>query len=197
MLQLNLDVLKEDCPLDTESYQLINYYNLNKKESLEILSIRNHSLIRSRMVKSNLISKEDHLNFVSTLYKKNVGYWALKKDNEIIGSISLVDYDKTDCSFVGGNFILPRLIGTGFGVFINYLMHYVAFELVKCKKIKAIVKTDNINAVRVNKLFGAETLDDNSSNKENINEYLSLEFSANGWYNYNKKVIRKLIKYVL
>lgn len=197
MFQVNLDVLKEDCPLDIEGYKLINYINLNKEDCLEILSIRNHSLIRSRMVNTDSISIKNHLSFVLILQKKTVGYWALKKDNEIIGSVSLVDYNETDCSFVGGNFIAPRLIGTGFGVFINYLMHYVAFELVKCDKIKAIVKKDNINAVRVNKLFGAERLEDDSLKTEKMNKYISLEFSAHKWFDHTKKTTRKFIKYVL
>lgn len=197
MFQLNLNALREDCSLDVEGYQMINYNNLNEEDSSEILSIRNHSLIRSRMVKSNIIPKDDHLRFVSTLPKKNVGYWVLKNDKEILGSVSLVDYNEADSSFVGGNFIIPRLIGTGFGVVINYFMHYVAFEVVKCKKIKALVKTDNVNAVRVNKLFGAIMLTNKTLHKENMDEYISLEFTANEWLNKNKKATRKLIEYVL
>ncbi|MCK0144108.1 GNAT family N-acetyltransferase [Arenibacter sp. F26102] len=197
MYPIDLHALRRDCALEIEGYHLINYSNLSKKDSLKILAIRNDFSIRRRMVNSDLISEENHFHFVSTLSKKNIGYWALKKKGEILGSISLIQYNEKDASFVGGNFIAPEMIGSGFGAVVNYFMHYIAFEIIKCSKIKAIVKKDNINAIRLNKLFGAVLLNENFSQDIIKNEYLSLEFSAETWFNISKEKTRKIIEYVL
>lgn len=197
MQKVTLHALKVDYVLEKDGYHLINYSNLSQKDSLKLLAIRNHHSVRTRMVNSNLISEENHLNFILNLPKQNVGYWALKYKNDLLGSISLVDYNEKEGSFVGGNFIAPKMIGSGFGAVINYYMHYVAFEKIKCNKIKAIVKKDNINAIRINKLFGAIHINEYDSKNEIGNDYISLEFPAEYWINGIKEKSRKIIEYVL
>lgn len=197
MNQDNLDALRSDFDLEFDEYSLKNYLNLTVEDSLKILAIRNHPSIRCRMVNSDVIAEESHLSFVTKLGKKGEGYWVLKKANKILGSISLVQYNKNDASFVVGNFITPEKIGAGFGVAINYFMHYLAFEKVKCKKIKALVKKDNNNAIRVNSIFGAVYIDRIVGEEEISDEYVLIEFSSDLWLSEVKDKVIKIIKYVL
>tara|TARA_R110002049_G_scaffold291474_3_gene475431 strand:+ start:7289 stop:7882 length:594 start_codon:yes stop_codon:yes gene_type:complete len=197
MQKVDLQALKVDYVLEKDGYQLINYCNLSQQESLKLLAIRNNPSIRTRMVNSDLISEENHLHFLLNLPNQDVGYWALKRQNEILGSISLVEFNEADLSFIGGNFIAPKMIGGGFGAVVNYYMHFIAFEKIKCRKVKAIVKKDNINAIRINKLFGAVISNENDSKDEISNDYKSLEFYADNWANNIKEKSRKIIEYVL
>lgn len=196
MEDINLGALKKDFELDANSYKLINYINLSSKDSTSILEMRNHGLIRERMINSDPISKLEHNNFILSLKNKTAGYWALKKGDLILGSISLVSYNENENSFIGGNFISPELIGSGFGSVINYFMHYVAFEKIGCSKIKAVVKKDNTNALRMNYLFGAKKTTEKNLPDAN-DEYQSIEFDAQDWLSKIKTKTRKLINHVL
>jgi len=197
MNQINLEALKQNCFLEEKGYCLINYINLSVKDSREILRLRNHSSIRERMVDSGIISEENHFNFILSLKEKNAGYWVLKKENIILGSISLVGYDKKENSFIGGNFISPELIGTGFGVVINYFMHLLAFETVKCNKIKAFVKNSNLNALKINTFFGAARIDAKYIKADVSSDYTAIEFLSLGWRREVKGKAKKMIQYVL
>ncbi|WP_445730722.1 GNAT family N-acetyltransferase [Mariniflexile sp.] len=196
MGNIDLSALNKDFELDANSYKLINYINLSSKDSTSILEMRNHGSIRERMINSDPISNLDHDNFIISLKNKTAGYWALKKGNTILGSISLVNYNENENSFIGGNFISPELIGSGFGSVINYYMHYVAFEKIGCSTIKAVVKKNNKNALRINYLFGARnTVEKNLPDTDD--EYQSIEFDALNWLSKIKTKTRKLINHVL
>tara|TARA_B110000114_G_scaffold180568_1_gene216612 strand:+ start:4552 stop:5139 length:588 start_codon:yes stop_codon:yes gene_type:complete len=194
---VDLCALRKNYTLNIEGYQLINYSNLTKKDSLVVLAMRNDLSIRSRMVNSDLISEENHYKYISQLPKKNMGYWALKKNDIILGSISLVEYNEDDDSFLGGNYIDPEMIGSGKGAVINHFMHYIAFEVVKCTKIRAIVQKDNVNAIRVNQLFGAVFLEKAFKEEKMNSDYITIEFLANNWINSIKDKTRKIIEYAL
>lgn len=185
--------LQIDYDLEFSGYTLINYKNLNVKESLKILEYRNHDLVRSFMVNTKIISKKAHVNFIKKMPIQNAGYWAIKKNGEIIGSISLVDYDPSEKSLVVGNFLKPDFIGSGQGVLANYFMHYLAFEKVECKKVTAIVKTRNINANRLNSFFGGKVVESFNKNRILFNKY---EFYSKSWFSNVKSKAKKVIENV-
>ncbi len=64
MIHVDLQALKKDYKLEIDGYKLINYTNLSSIDSMKILSFRNDSQVRARMVNSDLISEEAHLDFV-------------------------------------------------------------------------------------------------------------------------------------
>ncbi|MDV7137587.1 GNAT family N-acetyltransferase [Maribacter sp. TH_r10] len=197
MSEVDLLGLKKDFNLQLEPYKLINYLNLSIEDSLKILEIRNHPSIRMRMANQAIISEESHIDFISKLLEKNIGYWVLKINEEILGSISMVEYNEFEASFIGGNFIAPEKIGSGFGAVINYCMHLLAFEKLKCQKIKAFVRKDNVNAIRINTLYGAVFLEESIRNDEANNDYKLIEFSSEVWFNKIKEKTSKIIRHVL
>lgn len=174
-----------------EGYDLINYINLTEIELLQILRYRNSLSVRAKMVDNQVISKINHLNFVKSLPQKMIGYWALKNEKNIIGSISMVDYNKEKQSFVAGNFLSPDLINSGKGFLINYLTRILAFEKIKCQQILAHVKKDNLSALRANQLF-----DNNTAKDINNIDYVSFKFLLNDWVLIKSKV-EKYLKYVI
>ena len=160
-------------------------------DSLSILSMRNHPLIKKQMNNSKIISNEEHLKFIENLKSDNVGYWILKINKKIIGSISLTNINFNKSSCVGGNFIDPNLIGTGVGIVINYFMHFLAFEKISCKKINASIKKTNVNAMKINKFFGAKTVSTTITN----DTFSHVEFFSSSWEKEVKLKVYKLLKY--
>jgi len=193
---IDLNALKSDFSFETKGYQLTHYLNLSLKESLKILEYRNHDSVRSSMIQSNLITKENHIAFVQNLTTQNRGYWTLKKGKDIIGSISLSNLDFKEKSCVGGNFLNPKFIGSGRGIILNYFMHYLAFEKLNCRKITALVKVNNKNANRLNQFFGGIILNgDNFSFDQS--DYNSYEFSSKNWQTSVKAKADKMLKAIL
>jgi len=179
--------LKNNFQID--NYKLINYLSLDNNDFLSILSMRNHPLIKKQMNNSIIISLDEHTKFVHNLKFKNVGYWIVKKNNKIFGSIYLTNTNLKESSCVGGNFINPNLIGTGKGIVINYLMHFLAFEKLAFKCINSEVKESNKSAVRINNLFGAQPINSNN----NINY---IRFFDSTWLKEIKPKICKLLSYL-
>ena len=132
-----IKALKNNFQID--NYELINYLSLDNNDSLSILSMRNHPLIKKQMNNSRIISFDEHIKFVHDLKFKNDGYWIVKKNNKIFGSIYLTNTNLKESSCLGGNFIDPNLIGTGQGIVINYLMHFLAFEKLAFKYIPVMI----------------------------------------------------------
>lgn len=190
--QVDLKKLKQSFPFFDQNYSLVNYLDLNIHDSERILEFRNHLTIRTRMVKGDIISIKEHLSFISSLNNKKVGYWVLKSGFTIIGSISLVDYNEKEKSFIGGSFLSPEFIGTGKGIILNYFIHKLAFEIIQCDSIKAIVKKDNSIALRMNKLFGSIIIKEGTNIES---DYLGLEFFSKYWFDRIKNNVEKLMKY--
>ncbi len=175
------------------NYELIHYLNLDKKDSLEILSLRNHELVRIQMNNSDIITKSEHFYFIQNLVTSTNGYWAFKSNGKILGSISLTNFNPQESSFVAGNFIHPSKIGTGLGLALNFFMHSLAFDKLNCSKIEAHIKKDNQPALKASVFFGAQ----NSHTKtENNSEYKYFDFFNSIWNNKIKTKTSKLLKYV-
>jgi UDP-4-amino-4,6-dideoxy-N-acetyl-beta-L-altrosamine N-acetyltransferase len=179
--------LKQDFKIN--NYELINYLNLEKNDSLFLLSVRNHPLIRKQMKNHNVISERDHFKFIENLRSENIGYWILKHENKFIGSISLVNIDFKKTSCVGGNFIDPNYIGTGLGLIINYFMHFLAFEKMSFDSMNAVIRKTNKNANKINDFFGAKSI------SLCDNDFFHVQFQKTQWEEEIKLKTSKLLKY--
>lgn len=194
---LDLKILTNNLSSELFNYSLTHYINLSDTDYYRILEYRNHDLVRLSMIKTDLISLESHLSFRNKLLNQNLGYWAIKRENRIIGSISLTDYDNQELSIIGGNFLVPNLIGSGFGAVVNFLMHSIAFEQLSCEKLVSFVRENNINANRLNKLFGGSVVDLVYIGESQQEKYYKYEFLKESWLNEIKPKTKKLIKYVI
>ena len=194
---LDSKLLTNDFPAELFNYSLIHYINLSNRDYYKLLEYRNHDSVRSSMINTDLISMETHLCFRDKLLNQNLGYWALKREDRIIGSISLTNYNYEELSLIGGNFIAPSLIGSGFGAVANFLMHSVAFEHLLCEKLVSFVKVNNTNANRLNKLFGGLIVDLVNYDKNQLVEYYKYEFLRESWLNEIKLKTKRLVNYVI
>ena len=182
-------MLKQD--LEIGNYHLINYGNLESSDSLAILSMRNHPLIKKQMNNFQIISIKEHYKFIDNLNSDSVGYWIVKKKNRILGSISLTNINSDESSCVGGNYVDPSRVGTGLGLVINYVMHLMAFEKICCKMMSASIKKTNTNAMKINDFFGAIVINPSSDD----DSFVHVKFLKTKWEEDIKLKTHKLLRY--
>ncbi len=124
--------------------EFINYVELSESDLQTILDFRNHANVRKMMHNSNEISVKDHFEFVEKLkIDFDNFYWAVKKNDKIIGGISVtkVDYKKNEV--FSGIFLNPNLIGTGLGVEIEFESLKLFFESFQIDSINGEVLDQN------------------------------------------------------
>ncbi len=66
-----------------------NFKDLSKKESRDILKIRNHYKIRKYMYNNKKISYKEHKKFLKYLKKSKDSYFIIKIDGKIAGSFNI------------------------------------------------------------------------------------------------------------
>lgn len=122
----------------------VNYTQLPESDLLTILDFRNHISIRQMSYNDNGITKEQHFSFIEKLkLDVNNFYFAIKKNNKIIGSVSLTKCDFIKKYIFAGVFLDPKLIGSGLGVELEFECVNLAFEKFKIEIAGCEVFEDN------------------------------------------------------
>ena len=71
-------------------YKVINYIDCSIEQHREILRLRNLDIIRKWMVNQEIISEDDHLNFVNGLRNRtDRKYYAVYKADILVGTYNL------------------------------------------------------------------------------------------------------------
>lgn len=71
-------------------YKVINYIDCSIEQHRTILRLRNLDIIRKWMVNQEIISEEDHLNFVNGLRNRtDRKFFAVYKDDVLVGTYNL------------------------------------------------------------------------------------------------------------
>lgn len=164
------------------------YSVLDEKESFEILEIRNLDYIRKNMINDEIISLENHLNWIKSL-KNNLNkvYFAVIYDDKIVGSCSFVK--EKDLSHTWGIYFKsdtnPIISSLSSYLFLEYLF----FDL-KIEEIYSLVKVENVLAYKFNLNFGFTTyLEDE--------KFYHLKLNKDHWENSKKnRFLISLKKYL-
>ena len=162
-----------------------NFTSLNDYEKQLVLSWRNSDRIRLKMNNQNVISLENHLNWISNLKNRfDCKHYVFYIDNAPCGVFNFVDIncEKCECgSYIGNEKYL------GFGILLNYLGFDYAFSNLNIKNINITVLKNNMRVYKMHKtIFFAE------DTSETQNEWL-LCLNIDSW-NLNKQKIKKNIE---
>ena len=107
-----------------EHVSMINFIDLTETEALDVLRWRNHPQVRACMYQKDIISQQQHLNFIQSLPQQEKRfYWVLKENGKALGVIDIVDYQKTKSEW--GFYLNPDFFGKGKS--INLLFHGLNF----------------------------------------------------------------------
>ncbi|CAA6799664.1 MAG: UDP-4-amino-4, 6-dideoxy-N-acetyl-beta-L-altrosamine N-acetyltransferase [uncultured Sulfurovum sp.] len=129
-----------------DSFELIDFYKLTEEDKNLILDWRNHKDIRQWMHTSEILSRENHLNFIESLKKsKDKRYFLVLDNQKKIGVIYFTSISKTTNSSEFGLYANPKIQGLG-AKLMNIICKY-AFEELKNTSLIAEVFSSNVRAI--------------------------------------------------
>ena len=147
---------------------LCNYVNLNEKDKILALSMRNHPEINRWMYNQDSIPKATHCEFIKNLENKiDRRYFLVKKKENIIGSINFSEINLYN-SVEFGIYTNPFLQHKGAGKLLESAASEYAFIELNVKKIKLEVFSDNERAIHFYNKCGFKLIDTKKVNYQNI-----------------------------
>ncbi|ADN08186.1 UDP-4-amino-4,6-dideoxy-N-acetyl-beta-L-altrosamine N-acetyltransferase [Sulfurimonas autotrophica] len=148
---------------------LINFIELNEDTQLKILTWRNHPTIKKWMYTDDNILLDNHLNFISSLKStKDKQYFVVDKDEQQIGVIYFtnIDTNKKECEF--GLYANPFEKIAGVGSILEKLCIEYAFDILKLKKLKLEVFSNNKKALNLYKKFNFKEIGKKIVNNKDV-----------------------------
>lgn len=173
--KFNVNDLKHklDNVLDSIKIELFNFIDLSFEEKKMVLEWRNHPNIRKWMFNQEVISLDNHLDYIESLEtRKDRAYFLVKKAFKSIGVIDFTNIDPANSRTEFGIYSDPTLKGVG-----NLLMEAIidyAFNVLKVKTLVSEVFEDNIPAIRLYKRYDFKSMEIKKVNDKNV-IYMELE----------------------
>ncbi len=141
-------------------YKVINYIDCSIEQHREILRLRNLDIIRKWMVNQEIISEDDHLNFVNGLRNRtDRKFFAVYKDDVLVGTYNLTqEYEGV---WERGIIANPIIQGKGeTEKWERQILNSLSKEGIST--VTAKVKQDNLRSIRYHMKMGfRETNRDN------------------------------------
>jgi len=136
---------------------LRNFINASIKEKEMVKECRNNESIRKWMYSDEIISQEEHFNFIENLQKDNNDfYWIVYKDEEFIGVISLNNINIKNKNAYLGTYSNPFCKIKNKGSLLINCLKKVAFDIAGLHSLKLEVIENNKKAIEFYKKNGFE-----------------------------------------
>lgn len=146
--------------------KLIDFTDMTYKEKKMVLTWRNHESIRKWMYHTHLISFNEHLNFIDSLFLSKQKQYMLAKDRDMylgVISITKIDFENLTCEL--GIYTNPIHKTKGAGSILQETLIKYVFHVLKFKKLSLDVFENNKKAINLYKKFGFKEI-----SRELINE---------------------------
>lgn len=131
---------------------------IKDKDTDNIIKWRNQPFVRNMFLQKEILTKEIHENWMSTMVKtKKVEQFIiyLKENDKAIGTVFLKNIDMENKQAEYGNFIgEPEYLGKGYGSDAGNVLIQYAFNQLNLKKIFLRVLKTNVRAIRAYKKMG-------------------------------------------
>lgn len=136
-----------------DNFSLIDITTLPRRDQELILKWRNHPVIQQWIFSGN-ISIHDHFHFINKLKKSNSQqYWLVLKNHLKIGVVNLT-FGKNKKTAKLGMYVVPHLIGKGYGLWmLRYFLAFI-FHKLKVPKITLEVYENNLAALNLYRKCG-------------------------------------------
>lgn len=130
----------------------IHFSKLDKQLAREVLAWRNHPEIRKWMYNKDIISEEDHFEFLEKLPRqRHRYYWLVKEGNKDLGVIDLSNCRGGESEW--GFYLNPKYIGGGKAIrLFHHALHFF-FQKIRLNKVYGYVACENTNSLLLNELF--------------------------------------------
>lgn len=142
-------------------------FDLDQSYIMKVLNWRNQDFVRLKMVNQDVISKENHLNYMKKIFGR--------EDNKIfVGFINgevfgIVTCKVEDVNIDYGYYLVnEELIGMGFGMLMEYFSINYVFDKFDINKIKIKVLDNNKKVISLHEKFGFEISGDLNIDERNF-----------------------------
>ena len=141
--------------LEIDRAILLNFTNLNEKEREMVLRWRNNEEIRKWMFTDQIISLEEHLEFIGSLRRDSRNfYFLVKRASEYLGVMCLTRVDLRNRNAYLGIYVNPEKKISGVGSVLGEILLKLAFDVTKLHTLKLEVFEDNERAIALYKRLG-------------------------------------------
>lgn len=130
----------------------IHFSKLDKDLARQVLAWRNHPEIRKWMYNKDIISEEDHFQFLQQLPRqRHRYYWLVKEGDKDLGVIDLANCKSGESEW--GFYLNPKYIGGGQALrLFHHALHFF-FQKINLNKVYGYVACENTNSLLLNELF--------------------------------------------
>lgn len=136
-------------------YRYVNYVNLDSESLIMVLNWRNHPFIRGQMYGTDIISPQEHFDYVGTLSSMDDRlYWLVFSDDAPVSCVNIARISSDGASAELGYFISPELIGSGTGTTLLFEMTSFLMECVGVEVLYSEARMTNIKALAAEKCTG-------------------------------------------
>ncbi|WP_181566333.1 UDP-4-amino-4,6-dideoxy-N-acetyl-beta-L-altrosamine N-acetyltransferase [Helicobacter monodelphidis] len=133
---------------NVENLFLKHFTALSEEESEAVRSWRNHQEVRAFMYQQHITSKEEHQRFVKGLHNNlEKGYWAVFKENEGLGVISLTRINIFHSYAFLGIYVSPQWHHQGVGKQLLSALEFLAFQKIGLHSLRLEVLEENQKAI--------------------------------------------------
>lgn len=134
---------------------LKNFTILDRQTLETIRNLRNNPEVRKWMYSDEIITKQEHRNFINSLRKdKKNFYFIVMKDRNIIGVISIKRLDLRNRNGYLGIYSNPNLKMKNQGMMLGKVLLKLAFEILKLHTLKLEVLENNERAIKLYEKLG-------------------------------------------
>jgi UDP-4-amino-4,6-dideoxy-N-acetyl-beta-L-altrosamine N-acetyltransferase len=161
-------ILKLDVE-NAEGIKLINFVDLTDVEKISVLRWRNHDAIRQWMYRPELISLDEHLNFIASLrQREDKQYFLVRAQDDYLGVIDFVniDFQQGTCDF--GLYANPEIKIPHIGRQLIFVAIAYAFNALKLHTLHLEVFSNNLRAIKLYQRFNFSVLEHKKLDGKNI-----------------------------
>lgn len=146
-------------PIQIHGMDVIAYQDLNHSQSHVVLETRNDEKIRYLMINQNIISYEEHINFINSIPDSNKNYFAIFDGKHYLGSINIHKNNNQTAEW--GLYLNPNQIGSGKGVLLELIALDLFLLIYNHSEITGLVKVENQSAMSMHRRFGFSIVEEN------------------------------------
>jgi UDP-4-amino-4,6-dideoxy-N-acetyl-beta-L-altrosamine N-acetyltransferase len=134
---------------------MILYQDLDPEGLARVLSWRNDPLVACWMRRKEAISMDEHRSFATALREdSSKAYYEIQIQGEPIGVLDFYGMDRGRNQTFYGYFLKPALLGSGFGLLMEFLAADKGLLDMGCQTIRAETHPENHPARNLHQRFG-------------------------------------------
>ncbi len=162
-------VLKIELDKMEGGVELIDFVDMGFEEIEMVLEMRNNNEIKRWMYNKDDIELDSHLQFINTLLFDTIKqYFLVRKDEQYLGVVDFTNIDnKTkECDF--GLYANPFIKTAGIGRILEEICIKYVFDVLKLKKLKLEVFSENEKALKLYKKYNFKEVDSKMINNKRV-----------------------------